>query len=132
VSIDLDYLFLVLILCIPAAVFLLPVWWRQRERVRLIEIARAAVEHGQPIPPELLNAMPAQPVMPSPQRDLRNGVLWIAAGAGIALTGLGGRPFFAALLQGDGSALAIGIAALGAIPLTVGIALVVLSRLQRG
>jgi hypothetical protein len=48
------------------------------------------------------------------------------------LGGLGGRPFFAALLQGDGPALAIGIAALGAIPLTVGLALVVLSRLQRG
>ena len=75
---------------------------------------RAMVEKGAQIPPELL-APPKQP--PNPHRDLRRGILLVCAGLGLGL-------FF---LIEDGW----DEAALGLIPIFIGIGYLIVSRIER-
>jgi hypothetical protein len=58
----------------------------------MAETLRAAIERGEPLPTEVIDAMstnvrsPGLP--PSPQRDIRTGVVWLAIGAGLAALGV--------------------------------------------
>ncbi len=75
-----------------AAVILVPVYLRYRDRGRLHETLRIAYEKGQPVPPELIEALqsnvaPAQPS--TPDRDLRRGIVLVAVGLGFAGLGYG-------------------------------------------
>ncbi len=75
-----------------AAIFIAPRYFRSQERQKMAETLRVAIEKGQPLPPEVIDAMssnvrnPGLP--PSPQRDLRTGVIWLVVGVGFAVLGL--------------------------------------------
>lgn len=116
-----------------AAIIIVPQYLRYRDRARLHETLRVAFERGQPVPPELVEALQFRrrngavaddlatyPVTARPERDLRRGVIWLALGLG--LVGVGGA-FYAGLYNVGGSEETFGtFAALGAIPAFIGLA----------
>lgn len=75
-----------------AAIVVLPRYFKSQERQKMAETLRAAIERGEPLPSEVIDAMssnvrsPGLP--PSPQRDLRTGIVWLAIGAGLAALGV--------------------------------------------
>ncbi|WP_293680447.1 DUF6249 domain-containing protein [uncultured Phenylobacterium sp.] len=75
-----------------ASLFLVPRYLKSVERQKMADTLRIAIEKGQPLPTEVIEAMstnvrsPALP--PSPQRDLRTGIVWMAVGVGFAALGL--------------------------------------------
>lgn len=74
-----------------ASLFILPRYFKSIERQKMAETLRIAIEKGQPLPTEVIEAMSSNvrspSVSPSPQRDLRTGVLWLVVG--LAFTALG-------------------------------------------
>jgi len=98
-----------------------PAWLKSRERREMQAVFRAAVEKGQPLPPELIDAMTKDQVrkLPSASRDLRMGVILLALSAGIAA---------AFLTLGYGiDQDATHIAGFAAIPGAIGLAFIILS-----
>lgn len=75
-----------------AAIVIAPRYFRSQERQKMAETLRAAIERGQPLPQEMVDAMstnvrsPAMP--PSPQRDMRTGIVWLAVAMGLVALGL--------------------------------------------
>lgn len=75
-----------------AAIVIVPRYFRSLERQKMAETLRSAIERGQPLPEEMIDAMstnvrsPALP--PSPQRDLRTGIIWMGLAAGLVALGL--------------------------------------------
>ena len=66
------------------ALVLVPRWLRSREREALQATLRAAIERGQPLPPEVIEAVTSDRTRPpSPARDVRTGVIWLGVGAGL-------------------------------------------------
>ena len=120
-------------LAVPAAVLVLSAWFRSQERLRLLDVVRKLAEEDRPLSTEVLQVLPGGQGSVSPQRDLRRGVMLLAIGAGFALLGL---LAFVGNLNGTkdfGVSVAIGttVAAVGAIPICVGAALIFLSRTDR-
>jgi hypothetical protein len=118
-----------------AAVFILPSYFRSRDRARMHETLRIAYEKGQPVPPELIEALQVGGQMPieNPQsraaRDLRAGIVWLAVGLGFVGIGVA---FYAGLYYvGGASETFASFAAIGAIPIFVGLAFMLLSALGR-
>ena len=72
------------------AVIVGPSYLKSRERTEMQLTVRHAVDKGQTLPPELIDAMTkdVQKSLPSRTKDIRKGVLSLAAGAGLAATGL--------------------------------------------
>lgn len=74
-----------------AAIVIAPRYFRSQERQKMAETLRAAIEKGQTLPPEVIDAMSSNvrsPVAPpSPSRDLRTGLVWL--GVAVGLAGLG-------------------------------------------
>lgn len=108
-----------------AALVIVPRYLKSVERLKLQDTLRAAVERGQPIPPEVIEAMSldARP-RPSPERDLRIGIIWLAVAAGLATLGL-----VAGLHEPHATYPALGLAAL---PGFIGLAFILISLLSRG
>jgi hypothetical protein len=91
---------------------------------------RAAIDKGQPLPPEVIEALGKEATknLPSRTRDIRRGIIWLAVGIGMAAFSLindtlelsgddwSDGPNF------DGSLLGV-----SAIPITIGLAFIVLS-----
>lgn len=107
-----------------AAIVIVPRYFRSLERQKLQETLRAAVERGEPIPPEIVQAM-TQPVKEGrvgahrhPDQDLRQGIVWLAVGFGIAVMG-----YFIGFNEPDATHVMLGIAA---IPGLIGLAFIVL------
>jgi hypothetical protein len=75
-----------------AALVLVPAYLRSKERQKLQETLRLAIEKGQPLPPEVVEAMSsnvrAMRTPPSPGRDLRIGVIWLGVAIGLAAFGI--------------------------------------------
>jgi hypothetical protein len=75
-----------------ASLFLVPRYFKSVERQKMADTLRAAIEKGQPLPTDIIEAMssnvrsPGLP--PSPQRDLRTGIIWLTVGAAFATLGL--------------------------------------------
>jgi len=118
-------------LLVPGFVFMFSSLIRFRERMRVLDVVQVAVQGGNPLSPETIQALPGGGHMfPTPQRDFRMGVLLIACGAAIAAIGL---CVFIAVTSEGGPAVAVGvsIAAAGAIPACIGVALVILSRSEK-
>ena len=116
-----------------AAIIIIPQVLRSRERVRLHDTLRAAYEKGQPVPPELIEALQTNRSVSLPtdrsQSDLRAGIIWLFIGLGFV--GIGGA-FYWGLYNVGGATETFGsFAAIGAIPVCVGIAFLVLSFFGR-
>jgi hypothetical protein len=74
-----------------AAIVLVPVWLRSRNKQEMQATVRTAIEKGQALPPELVDAMTKDikpPKESTAVRDIRAGVILIAVGAGLAVMGL--------------------------------------------
>ena len=105
-----------------------PTYLKSKERREMQATVRAAIDKGQPLPPEVIEALGKEATrnLPSRTRDIRRGIIWLAVGIGLAAFGIindstwergewGGPDFGGGLL---------GIAA---IPVTIGLAFIVLS-----
>jgi hypothetical protein len=111
-----------------------PRYIRSRERTRLYDLMRTAYEKGQPVPPELIASLTAEPVeatqTPSrgagTDRDLRRAIVLIAVGLGLGGVGLGmgyGLSFASDVAGGIVGGI---IAGSGAIPAFIGLAYLLL------
>ena len=134
---DLDFMIPVAFFAMIAAIVLVPRYLRDKERVRMHETLRMAYEKGQPVPPELIAAMQgnADPIstplaIDRSQRDLRVGVVWLAIGLGFLAIG---GAFYAGLYNVGGAAETLAsFAAIGAIPVFIGLAFMILAALGGG
>jgi hypothetical protein len=131
---DLDFLIPVSMFAMIAAVVIVPQILKSRERARMHETLRTAYEKGQPVPPELIEALQTDRVISSPtdrsQRDLRAGIIWLFVGLGFV--GIGAC-FYAGLYNvGGASETFASFAAIGAIPAFIGVAFLLLSFFGRG
>lgn len=130
--IPLNNLVFLLMLCVPAVVLLLPLYWRMRERARILDLAQKALEKGVPVPAEILNTLPGRAALPSATRDIRRGCLLISIGIALALLGTNSGSFLEVMLHnGRGFALAALLRAMAVIPFSMGAVLVVLGVLAR-
>ena len=110
-----------------AALVIVPRYFKSVERQKMAETLRVAIEKGQPLPTEIIDAMstnvrtPGLP--PSPARDLRTGIIWLGIGVGLAAMG-------AALSFEEADALypLLGVAAF---PVFIGLAFVALALLNK-
>lgn len=105
-----------------AAIVCLPILalFKHLERRRMQDVVRTAIEKGQELPSEVVEALTrdARPVSSS-IRDIRTGVIMIAVGVGLAIFGL-----CVSYEEHDVISPALGVAS---IPTVIGIAYVVLS-----
>jgi hypothetical protein len=104
------------------AIVVVPAWLKSRERREMQATVRAAIEKGQPLPPELIEALTKETKLPkvsSAQRDIRIGVILLSVGAGLALLGAALR-----LIADEAFYSLVGSAA---IPAAIGVAFIVLS-----
>jgi hypothetical protein len=68
-----------------AAIVIVPRYFKSKEREEMQATIRAAIEKGQPLPPEVLEAMTRNVrLRPSSASDLRSAIVWLAWGIGIA------------------------------------------------
>ena len=106
------------------AVIVGPSYLKSRERTEMQLTVRHAVDKGQTLPPELIDAMTkdVQKSLPSRTKDIRKGVLSLAAGAGLAgfalIIGSAERDF--------GSNVQEVLLGLSCIPAAIGIAFIIL------
>jgi hypothetical protein len=104
-----------------ASLFIVPRYFRNREREKMQDTIRAAIDKGQQLPPELIEAM-TRDVRRAPstrQRDVRLGVIWLAIALGLGALGWVGGEF-----TDDNLNAAVACAA---IPGVIGLAFIVLS-----
>ena len=104
-----------------------PNYLRFRERRETQETVRRAIDKGQDLPPELIEAMTrdVSKNLPSRTRDIRRGVMWLATGVGIAAFSLINDLGWS---DGDwGDHVGNGLLGIAAIPATIGLAFIVLS-----
>ena len=117
-----------------AAIIIVPMYLRYRDRGRMHETLRLAYEKGQPIPPELIAALQsnvAPRVASTPERDLRRALVLIAVGLGFC--GLGYGVWYGLMSVDEMAAYISGActAGVGAIPGLIGIAYLVLWATRR-
>lgn len=63
---------------------LVPRWLKSREREALQATLKAAIERGQPLPPEVVDAIAREQTRPpSAMRDVRTAVIWLGVTAGL-------------------------------------------------
>jgi hypothetical protein len=102
-----------------------PTYLKSRERRDMQLTVRAAIDKGQALPPEVIDAMSKDVTknLPSRSRDLRKGIIWLAVGIGIAAFGvvsdMGGN--------GWNGGVDNGLLGIACIPITIGLAFIVLS-----
>ena len=71
-----------------AAIVIVPRYFKSVERQKMAETLKAAIERGQPLPAEVVDAISSGvKTPPSPQRDLRTGIVWLGVGVGLAAMG---------------------------------------------
>ena len=114
-----------------AAIVIIPRWMKARERAEMQQTVRAAIDKGQPLPPELVEAMSKDTRVPkSASSDLRQGVIWLAVGIGIAAFSLANVVGFGERYGGHWEA-GPPLLGLAAIPACIGIAFIVLSLFNK-
>lgn len=119
-----------------AAIVILPQYLRYKDRARLHETLRQAVDKGQPLPPDVIAGLSrparpsdttesyAYPVEERAHRDLRRGVIWLSVGLGFVLIG---AAFYAGLYDLGGAPQTFAsFASIGAIPACIGCAFLAL------
>jgi len=72
------------------AVLIAPRYFKSVERRKMADTLLAAIEKGQQLPPEMIEAMTSDSgkSVPSPQRDLRVGLVWMGIAAGFVALGV--------------------------------------------
>jgi hypothetical protein len=122
-----------------AAVVLVPKYLRSRERSKLLDTLKIAYEKGQPVPPELIEALqrgssgaPEPVALSTAESDLRRAIVLISVGVGIGLLGYGLYYGISFASEEGGAITGAAVAGCGAIPGLIGIAylLLWLSRRQ--
>lgn len=108
-----------------AAIVIVPSYLKSRERKEMQGTLRAAIDKGQPLPPEVIEALSKDNIKPpaTAARDLRLGVILLAISIGIGLFGYAFN-FVGGFDQGRAVAPIIGLAA---IPGMIGLAFCILS-----
>lgn len=103
-----------------------PSYLKTRERRDMQKTVRAAIDKGQPLPPEVIDALSKEAArnIPSRTRDIRRGIIWLAVGVGIAAFGLIND--FSSHGGWD-EHIGDGLLGVAAVPATVGIAYLILS-----
>ena len=112
-----------------AAVILVPIYLRHRDRSQMQETLRTALEKGQTLPTELVTALQnsvTARTMPTREGDLRRAIVLIAVGLG--LCGLGYGLWYGLMTVDDTAAYVTGgsTAGVGAIPGLIGVAYLIL------
>ena len=108
-----------------AAIVLVPRYLKSRERQSLQETLKLAIEKGQPLPTEVVASISHdKKPPPSPQRDLRIGIVWLGVAVGIAVFGLA-----VGYEEPDATYPLLGIAAF---PGFIGLAFIAISLLTKG
>ena len=102
------------------AIVIVPSWLKSRERREMQATLRTAIDKGQPLPAEIIDAMTKNvKVAPTSLSDLRTGVIWLAVGLGIAAFG-----YMVGYEEADAFQPLVGIAS---IPAIIGLAYIALS-----
>ncbi|WP_419255166.1 DUF6249 domain-containing protein [Caulobacter sp. ErkDOM-YI] len=110
----------IIMFLVVGAIVIVPVYLKSRERIEMQSTLRAAIDKGQPVPPEVIEALTRNvKVAPTSLSDIRAGVIWLAVGIGIGLFS-----YFADFGDHDADFPGIGIAC---IPVVIGVAFIVLS-----
>jgi hypothetical protein len=112
------------------AIVLGPTYLKSRERSELQATVRAAIDKGQPLPPEVIEAMGKEATknVPSRTRDIRRGIIWLAVAIGLAAFGLvGDMGWNNDGWNGPAGHIGNGLLGLACIPATIGLAFIVLS-----
>ena len=107
------------------AIIVGPTFLKSREKREMQTTIRHAIDKGQDLPPDLIDAMTKDVAskLPSRTRDLRRGVIWLAVGIGIAAFGTVSN------LGADhwNEGLDNGLLGIACIPAVIGLAFIVLS-----
>jgi len=110
-----------------AALVIVPRYFKSMERQKMAETLRVAIEKGQPLPTEVIDAMSSNvrsPGLPaSPQRDLRTGIIWLGVGVGFAA--------FGSVLSFEEPDALFPILGIASFPIFIGLAFVGLGLLGR-
>jgi hypothetical protein len=110
-----------------AAIVIAPRYFRSIERQKVADTLRAAIEAGQPLPIEVIDAMsrnlPTPRAPASPARDLRVGLIWLGVAVGIACFGIA-----LGFVEPEMTFVFLGLAAF---PGFIGLAFVVLGLINR-
>lgn len=110
----------IILFLVIGAIVIVPTWLKSRERSEMQTTLRAAIDKGQPVPPEVIEALTRNvKVAPTSLSDLRTGIVWVAVGIGFGLFG-----YFMSFEESDFHFPSMGIAA---IPIVIGLAFIVLS-----
>ncbi|MGZ8362819.1 MAG: DUF6249 domain-containing protein [Caulobacteraceae bacterium] len=71
-----------------AAIFIVPRYFKSREREQVQQTVRAAIEKGEGLPQEVIESLTRDfKPLSTPMHDIRAGVIWLAIAAGIAILG---------------------------------------------
>lgn len=107
------------------AIIVVPRWLKSRDRRELQETLRMAMSKDQVLPPEVVEAITTDTRLPpSPERDLRDGVIWLAVGLGVA--------FFGWMVGFEDDDAVYPLIGLASIPALIGLALIALGVLGLG
>lgn len=112
------------------AIVLGPGYLKSRERKEVQETVRRAIDKGQDLPPEVIDALSKDITknLPSRSRDLRRGVIWLAVGLGLGAFSLINEATFARSgWSGEDFPFGGGLLGISAIPAIIGLAFIVLS-----
>ena len=117
-----------------AAVILVPIYLRHRDRTQMQETLRTALEKGQTLPTELVTALQnsvASKTVPTREGDLRRGIVLVAVGLGFCFLGYG--LWYGLMTVDDTAAYITGgcTAGFGAIPGLIGLAYLILWAAKR-
>ncbi|CAN5409022.1 DUF6249 domain-containing protein [soil metagenome] len=112
-----------------AAIVIVPVYLKSRERKEMQATLRSAIEKGQPLPTDVIEALSKDNIKApaSASRDLRVGVILLAVSIGVALFGYA----FTFINGFEESKVSFPIIGLSAIPGMVGLAFIVLSAFNK-
>jgi len=110
----------IIMFLVIGAICIVPVYLKSRERIEMQSTLRAAIDKGQPVPPEVIEALTRNvKVAPTSLSDIRVGVIWLAVGIGLAAFS-----YFVDFGDHDFHSPGVGIAC---IPAVIGVAYIVLS-----
>lgn len=108
-----------------AALVLVPAYLRSKERQKMADALRLAIEKGQTLPPDIMDTMNVSvaKAAPSPQRDLRVGIIWLGVAIGLAAFGIA--------LGFEEPEATFPLVAIAAFPGFIGLAFLVLGLINR-